>query len=196
MAQPLGRVVLRVGSLPNKGIWLDAASYSSPLTSTQKAYIQLCNWISAHTSTDLIVQDRVPGNFKLLYLPVIGWWAFSCISLTRILLSCLHLRVGGTDLCDSSLYWCVVRLGKNFIFFPTKSCYLFVASTDCFDCCWEHRPSQWWSPETDRRERDRWAIPSKISAASQSWKGVWVMSLAFQGGCIGMQALTSWGCWE
>lgn len=202
MVQPLGRVVLLVGSLPNKGLWLDAASYSSPMTSTQKAYIQVCNWISAHTSSDFIVQDRVPGNFKHICLLFVDEHFLASVSPEFFFSPILHttqdhhLRVGRTDLCDSSLYWCVVRLGKKSIFFPTKSWYLFVASTDCFDCCWEHRPSQWWSPETDRRERDRWAIPSKMSAASQSWKGVWVMSLTSQGGCIGMQAPTSWGCWE
>lgn len=81
---------------------------------------------------------------------------------------------------DSSLYRYVSRRGKKFIFFPTSSCSLFVAATDCFDCCRKHRPSQWRSPETDRRERDGREIPSKTSAAPQSWKCVWLRSLTSQ----------------
>lgn len=126
MVQPLGRVVLLVGSLPNKGLWLDAASYSNPMTSTQKAYIQVCNWISAHTSSDFIVQDRVPGNFKHICLLLVDEHFLASVSPEFFFSPILHttqdhhLRVGRTDLCDSSLYWCVVRLGKKSIFFPTK----------------------------------------------------------------------------
>lgn len=84
----------------------------------------------------------------------------------------LRLCGRGAVLVDPSPDGYVVRRGKKFIFFPTRSCSLFVASTDCFDCCRKHRPSQWRSPETDWRERDGREIPSKTSTAPQSWKCV------------------------
>jgi hypothetical protein len=57
------------------------------------------------------------------------------------------------------------------IFSPANMCSLLTASTDRFDCCWKHWTSQWGSSETDRREWDWWAIPSKIDIHSLTAPG-------------------------
>lgn len=60
---------------------------------------------------------------------------------------------------------CLLAPWRECIFFPVSVCSLFVASADSFDRRWKHWTGQWGPSETDRREWDWWAIPSKIFAA-------------------------------
>lgn len=77
-----------------------------------------------------------------------------------------EIGIGGASPQDSCpCTACLLALWRKCIFFPSNVCSLFIAPTDGFDCCWKHWTGQWGSSETDRREWDWWAIPSKIFAA-------------------------------